>query len=95
MVAILVMGGVLLVGGAVVGVIYFGTVCPPPWRQPRGNLLVCLVNSHTNATRMGWHLWEIDFRFAPWPPAGWLLRGPFWGDSRLGDVVYFGTVLGL
>ena len=22
------------------------------------------VNSHTNATRIGWHLWEIDLRFA-------------------------------
>jgi len=37
----------------------------PPWRQPRGNLKVSLVNSHTNATRIGWHLWEIDLRFAP------------------------------
>ena len=23
------------------------------------------VNSHTNATRIGWYLWEIDLRFAP------------------------------
>ena len=25
----------------------------PPWRQPRGKLMVSLVNSHTNATRIG------------------------------------------
>jgi hypothetical protein len=36
----------------------------PPWRQPRGKSMVSLVNSHTNATRIGWHLWEIDLRFA-------------------------------
>ena len=30
-----------------------------------------LVNSHTNATRIGWHLWEIDLRFAPGLPLGW------------------------
>jgi len=29
------------------------------------------VNSHTNATRIGWHLWEIDLRFAPGLPPGW------------------------
>ena len=44
----------------------------PPWRHPRGNLIVALVNSHTNATRIGWHLWEIDLRFAPGLPPGWL-----------------------
>jgi len=27
--------------------------------------MVSSVNSHTNATRIGWHLWEIDLRFAP------------------------------
>ena len=27
--------------------------------------MVSLVNSHTDATKIGWHLWEIDFRFAP------------------------------
>ena len=26
---------------------------------------------HTNATRIGWHLWEIDLRFAPGLPPGW------------------------
>ena len=23
------------------------------------------VNSHTNTTRIGWHLWEIELRLAP------------------------------
>ena len=44
----------------------------PPWRQPRGKWMVSLVNSDTNATRIGWHLWEIDLRFAPGLPPGWL-----------------------
>ena len=43
----------------------------PPWRQPRGKSMVYLVNSHTNATRIGRHLWEIDLRFAPGLPPGW------------------------
>ena len=34
-------------------------------RQPMGKSMVSSVNSHTNATRIGWHLWEIDLRFAP------------------------------
>ena len=33
--------------------------------------MVSLVNTHTNATRIGWHLWEIDLRFAPGLPPGW------------------------
>ena len=44
----------------------------PPWRQPRGKWMVSLANSHTNATMIGWHLWEIDLRFAPGLPPGWL-----------------------
>ena len=28
--------------------------------------MVSLVNSHTNATRIGWHLWEIDLAICPW-----------------------------
>ena len=32
--------------------------------------MVSLVNSHTNATRIGWHLWKIDLRFAPGLPPG-------------------------
>ena len=42
-----------------------------PWRQPGGKLMVSLVNSHKNATRIGWRLWEIDLRFAPGLPPGW------------------------
>ena len=43
----------------------------PPWRHPRGKSMVSLVTSHTNATRIGWHLWEIDLIiFAPGLPLG-------------------------
>ena len=35
--------------------------------------MVSLVNSQTNATRIGWHLWEIDLRSAPGLPPGWNL----------------------
>ena len=42
----------------------------PPWRQSRGKLIVSLVNSPTNATRIGWHPWEIELRFAPELPPG-------------------------
>ena len=34
--------------------------------------MVSLVNAHTNAPRIGWHLWEIDLRFAPGLPPGWV-----------------------
>ena len=44
---------------------------PPPWRQPKAKSMISLVNSHTNATRIGWHLWEIDLGFAPGLPPGW------------------------
>ena len=50
---------------------WFG-VQGPPWRQPRGNWMVSLVNSHTNATSKRWHLWEIDLRFALNSTPGWL-----------------------
>ena len=40
----------------------------PPWSQPRGKSMVSLVNS---ATRIGWHLWEVDLRFAHGLPPGW------------------------
>ena len=36
--------------------------------------MMFLVNFHTNATRIGWHLWEIDFGFAPGLPLGWCRR---------------------
>jgi len=48
----------------------------PPWRHPRGKSMVSLVNTHTNATRIGWHLWEIDLRFAPGLPPGELPSAP-------------------
>ena len=45
---------------------------PPPWTQPRGKSMVSLANSHANAIRIGWHLWEIEFRFGPGFPPWWL-----------------------
>ena len=42
-----------------------------PWRQLRGKLIVSFVHSHTNATRIGWHMWEIEIQFAPGLPPGW------------------------
>ena len=33
--------------------------------------MVSSVNSHTIATRIGWHMWEIDLRFATGLPPGW------------------------
>ena len=33
--------------------------------------MISAVNSHTNATRIGWYLWEIDLRFASGLSAGW------------------------
>ena len=44
----------------------------PPWRQPRANSMVSLVNPHTNATSQSWHLWEIDLRFALNLTPGWV-----------------------
>ena len=46
----------------------------PPWRQPIGKLMVSLVNSHTNAIRTGWHLWEVDLNL----PLGYLQGGKGW-----------------
>ena len=40
----------------------------PPWRQLRGKLMISLINSNTNATGIGLHLWEIDLEFAPGLP---------------------------
>jgi len=45
-------------------------ILSPPWRHPRGKLMIPLVNSHTNTTRIGWHLLEIGPRFTPGLPAG-------------------------
>ena len=59
---------------------------PPPCRQPSGKLMVSLVNSHTSATRIGWHMWEIDVRFASGLPRGWCPpeshRRPYVGASH-------------
>ena len=33
--------------------------------------MVSQVNSHTNATRIGWYLWEMNLRFAHGLPPGW------------------------
>ena len=41
--------------------------------------MVSLVNYHGNATGIGWHLWEIDLRFAPGLPPGWV--GTCCGDG--------------
>ena len=52
--------------------------------------MVSSVNSHTNATRIGWHLWEIDLRFAPGLPPGWRCirqRGPRSANHR-GDLTW-------
>ena len=45
---------------------------PQPWGQPSGKTTVSSVNYHTNANRIGWHLWEINLRFATVLPPGWL-----------------------
>ena len=44
-----------------------------PWRQPVGNWMVSFVNSHTNATKIGWNLWETHLRFAPGLTPGWIV----------------------
>ena len=33
--------------------------------------MVSSVNPQTDATRIGWHLWEIDLRFATGLPPEW------------------------
>jgi len=67
----------------------------PPWRQPRGKSMVYLVNSHTNATRIGWYLWEIDLRFAPGLPPGLARSNCAWTapereGSGLGVAGFYG-----
>ena len=42
--------------------------------------MVSFVNSHPNATSIGWHMWEIDFRLAPELPPGWF-RVEGWQDG--------------
>ena len=43
----------------------------PPWRQRKGKLMVSLVDSYANVTRIGWHLWQIDSDL----PLGYLQGG--------------------
>ena len=53
--------------------------------------MVSFVNSHAHATRIGWHLWAIDLRFATGLPPGW-------GDSiqsNPGPTVWYGQLSGL
>ena len=57
--------------------------------------MVYSVNSHTNATRIGWHPWEIDLRFAPGLPPGWFVgwiaacgRQKHWGSAVLAGLCY-------
>ena len=47
--------------------------------------MVSLVNSHKNATRTGWHLWEIDLRLAPGLPPGRLQYSR--GDAQWRDAL--------
>ena len=49
--------------------------------------MVSPVNSHTNATRIGWHLWEIDLRFAPGLPPGWGGGSKHLADRARGQVL--------
>jgi hypothetical protein len=39
----------------------------PPWRQPKGKVMGSLVDSHTNATRIGWHLEPETGKWNPRP----------------------------
>ena len=45
-------------------------------------MIVSLVNSLTNATRIGWHLWEIDLRFTPGLPPGKVVNTLDRGHAR-------------
>jgi len=38
-----------------------------------GKRVVSFADIHANATSKRWHLWEIDLRFAPGLPPGWVL----------------------
>ena len=68
----------------------------PPWRQPRCKSMVSAVNSHTNATRIGWHLWEIDLRFAHGLPPGRLAPSVprFWAELHLDRILRDSRLLG-
>jgi len=55
--------------------------------------MVYTVNFHTNATRIGQHLWEIDLRFAPGLPPGWREEGGV-DHLLLDEVLVRGWVAG-
>ena len=57
--------------------------------QLRGKSIVSLVNSHTNATRIGWHQWEIDLRFALNSTPGWSVCEA--GQEHDAMFVFFST----
>ena len=42
-----------------------------PGGNPRANRWFLEVKPHANATSIGWHLWEINLRFATGLPPGW------------------------
>jgi len=46
-------------------------ICTSTLEATQGSM-VSLVSSHTNATRIGRHLWDIDSKFSPGLPPGWL-----------------------
>ena len=48
--------------------------------------MVPLVNSRTKATRIGWHLWEIDLRIALNSTPGWLTTHQLSLTTRAGGV---------
>jgi len=66
----------------------------PPWRQPRGKSMVSSVNSHTNATRIGWHLWEIDLRFAHGLPPGWSIWRMIENPMSFGSLIIVEATFG-
>jgi len=71
------------------------SVRSPPWSQPWGKSIVSLVNSHTNASRIGWHLWEIDLRFSPGLPPGWSHSARAWRGGGLAGKLRKGFALSL
>jgi len=59
--------------------------------------MVYLVNPHTNATRMGWHVWKIDLRVAHGLPPGWC-TGVEWepaAASKAGGAFRSCKIIGL
>ena len=54
----------------------------PALEATQGQIDGLSANSHTNATRIGCHLWEIDLRFAPGLPPGWLFCGEALGEKE-------------